>query len=129
MIEKRDTTDEIKKALEAHGIAYQNEQNLLPLLFRKRKSAGKNTSFFPFGLQLRNSDSDRDDIVSPALDKENNTFDSGQQPYESSLPINADANGAYNIARKGLLLVDKVKNDKRAVLSNREWFEYLMAEE
>jgi hypothetical protein len=35
----------------------------------------------------------------------------------------------YNIARKGLLLVDKVKNDKRAVLSNREWFEYLMAEE
>ncbi|HHU98002.1 MAG TPA: type V CRISPR-associated protein Cas12a/Cpf1 [Petrimonas sp.] len=129
MIEKRDTTDEIKKALEAHGIAYQNEQNLLPLLLENENLLARIHRSFRLVLQLRNSDSDRDDIVSPALDKENNTFDSGQQPYESSLPINADANGAYNIARKGLLLVDKVKNDKRAVLSNREWFEYLMAEE
>ena len=48
----------------------------------------------------------------------------------SNLPIDADANGAYNIARKGLWVLRQIQNsnpnDKlRLTLSNKEWLQFV----
>lgn len=80
-------------------------------------------------LQMRNSEinSDVDYIISPALSEEGVPFDSR---YSSEkLPKNADANGAYNIARKGLCLIERIKQmEDRSKLelfiSNKEWLQY-----
>lgn len=77
-------------------------------------------------LQMRNSitNSEEDYLLSPVADDSGHFFDS-RKGY-SNLPINADANGAYNIARKGLYIVRKIqqtaKNEKPSlVISNKDW--------
>ena len=47
----------------------------------------------------------------------------------NSLPKNADANGAYNIARKGIWIVQRIKEsdpDKKLnlAITNQEWLEF-----
>lgn len=84
-------------------------------------------------LQMRNSitNSEVDYLISPVADKNGHFYDSRTCP--SSLPKNADANGAYNIARKGLMLIqqlrkakadnedlDKVKFD----ITNKSWLNF-----
>lgn len=80
-------------------------------------------------LQMRNSEinSDIDYIISPALSEEGVPFDS--RYGSEKLPKNADANGAYNIARKGLCLIERIKQmEDRSKLelfiSNKEWLQY-----
>ena len=60
-------------------------------------------------LQLRNSKTgtDIDYMLSPVADKDGIFFNS--ETCGDNLPKNADANGAYNIARKGLYFVKKIK--------------------
>lgn len=66
--------------------------------------------------QIRNTGSneqDNDFLQSPVRDK-NNTgehFDSRLVKNEK-LPRNGDANGAFNIARKGIMMYDRIKEDK-----------------
>lgn len=50
---------------------------------------------------------------------------------KKNLPENADANGAYNIARKGLWIINRIKETKEAELnkvnlniSNKEWLNF-----
>lgn len=80
-------------------------------------------------LQMRNSHvkSDVDYIVSPIADKNGKFFDSRNK--NNKLPENADANGAYNIARKGLWIIKQIKeaNDLKKLklaISNKEWLQY-----
>ena len=49
------------------------------------------------------------------------------------LPIDADANGAYNIARKGLMLINQIKetsdedilnNKVKFNITNKEWLKF-----
>ena len=47
------------------------------------------------------------------------------------MPQNADANGAYNIARKALWAIDRIKEAEddelknvKIAISNKEWIEY-----
>ena len=67
-------------------------------------------------LQLRNTRPDydsRDDdyILSPVRGADSRFFDSRDYKGDihAELPGDADANGAYNIARKGMILVDRIK--------------------
>lgn len=84
---------------------------------------------FKLTLQMRNSKTgtDIDYLQSPVAD-ENGVFYNSSN-CDSSLPENADANGAYNIARKGLWMVrqikaaDDLKNVKLAI-SNKEWLQF-----
>lgn len=77
-------------------------------------------------LQLRNSitNTDIDYLISPVKNKEDKFFDS--RNVRSDMPIDADANGAYNIARKGLWIIEQIKKDANAKLaiSNKEWLEF-----
>ncbi len=80
-------------------------------------------------LQMRNSNPNEglDYIISPIKNIKGEFFDSSKNDY--SLPENADANGAYNIALKGLWAIEQIKaNDSnkatKVAISNKEWLEF-----
>ena len=80
-------------------------------------------------LQMRNSitGTDVDYLVSPVMNEEGMFYDS--RTCGKNLPENADANGAYNIARKGLWIVEQIKKTDdlsklKLAVSNREWMCY-----
>lgn len=80
-------------------------------------------------LQMRNSitNSEEDYLLSPVADDAGQFFDSREGI--TSLPIDADANGAYNIARKGLWLIRKIQetaSGEKVSLSitNKEWLQF-----
>ena len=80
-------------------------------------------------LQLRNSktNSNEDYILSPIADENGVFYDS--RSCGDTLPENADANGAYNIARKGLMLIDQIKQAKDLAnfkydISNKAWLNF-----
>ena len=80
-------------------------------------------------LQMRNSiaNSEEDYLLSPIADKNGHFFDSRERI--SSLPVDADANGAYNIARKGLWIIRKVQETREGekpslTIKNKEWLQF-----
>jgi len=80
-------------------------------------------------LQMRNSitNSEEDYLLSPVADDAGHFFDSREGI--SSLPIDADANGAYNIARKGLWVIRKIQETPEGekpslTITNREWLQF-----
>ena len=80
-------------------------------------------------LQMRNSitNSEEDYLLSPVADSAGHFFDSREGIC--SLPIDADANGAYNIARKGLWVIRKIQetaSGEKVSLSvtNKEWLQF-----
>ena len=62
-------------------------------------------------LQMRNSNpkTGEDFILSPVANDKGEFYDSRNYKEEDNLPIDADANGAYNIARKGLWTMQQIK--------------------
>lgn len=131
----------IRESLLKHGVSYIEGENIL----KKIKDLDITTreaiyhdllSALKFTLQLRNSDRDdgqlkTDYIVSPIKNSKDEYFDSRKS--EADLPDNGDANGAYHVARKGLVFINKIKNmdDKETpyTVSNVEWINYLFQEE
>ena len=88
--------------------------------------------YFKLVLQMRNSKTgtDIDYIISPVKNKQNEFFDSRKQ--NEKMPMDADANGAYNIARKGLMFIDIIKEteDKdlkmpKLFIKNKDWLNYV----
>lgn len=85
-----------------------------------------------YTLQMRNSlinNTEVDYLISPVKDSNGVFYDSRRK--DASLPENADANGAYNIARKALWAISVLKNtDADAIreanlsISNAAWLEY-----
>ena len=80
---------------------------------------------------MRNSitGTDVDYLISPVRNASGKFFDSREKA--DGLPFDADANGAYNIARKGLWIIEKLKKyddeeiDKvKTSISNAQWLEY-----
>ena len=139
--EEIDLTKEFKELFDEYGIKYHS--NLLAsILIQEKKNFFYNEdvrkrSFFPLlklMFQLRNSfiKSDIDYILSPVADKNGVFYDS--RTCASHLPNNADANGAFNIARKGLMLVERILStpqDKKLsfTISNEEWLHYAQSQQ
>ena len=80
-------------------------------------------------LQMRNSitGTEVDYLLSPVADENGNFYDS--RKAGNTLPQDADANGAYNIARKGLWAVRKIKAAAQGekinlAISNKEWLQF-----
>lgn len=80
-------------------------------------------------LQMRNSitGTTTDYLVSPVADENGQFYDS--RTCGNELPENADANGAYNIARKGLMLINQIKEAEDVAnikfdLSNKAWLNF-----
>ena len=80
-------------------------------------------------LQMRNSitGTETDYLVSPVADENGVFYDS--RSCGDAFPKNADANGAYNIARKGLMLIGQIKETKDLAnfkydISNKAWLNF-----
>ena len=80
-------------------------------------------------LQMRNSEigTEVDYMQSPVADANGSFYNS--DTCDDSLPKNADANGAYNIARKGLWIVQQIKaadvlKNVKFSISNKEWLKF-----
>lgn len=83
-------------------------------------------------LQMRNSISGRQDIdylISPVKNSSGTFYDS--RLADNTLPCDADANGAFNIARKVLWVIERLRETDRSELnkvklamSKKEWLEF-----
>lgn len=80
-------------------------------------------------LQMRNSitNSEEDYLLSPVADENGHFFDSREG--NTCLPDNADANGAYNIARKGLWVIRRIQETPEGekpslTITNKEWLHF-----
>ena len=86
-------------------------------------------SLLSLTLQMRNSvtGTDIDYLISPVRNDNGEFFDS--RKGNAALPLDADANGAYNIARKGLWAIRKLQQsedpDKESLaITNAEWLKF-----
>lgn len=83
-------------------------------------------------LQMRNSIANNvevDYLISPIRNSSGGFYDSREYNACDSVPCDADANGAYNIARKALWAVKQIKqsediNKVKLSISNKEWLEF-----
>ena len=119
--------EELQSLLKGYGISYKAGENILP----KIKAANDNALveklhyIIKAVLQLRNSNSEtgEDYISSPIEGCEEWCFDS--RAADDALPQDADANGAFHIAMKGLLLMKRIRNDEKLAISNEDWLNYI----
>ena len=94
---------------------------------------------FELSLKMRNSDETRDFIMSPVLENSRFYCSDDWEGEKARLPVDADANGAYNIARKGMLILKKCKEQYdpesgtfgkvRLNISNEGWLKYVQGGE
>ena len=83
---------------------------------------------FKLMMQMRNSNDKGEDyiispVVNPFSDMQYNSDDYKEMEV-ASLPKDADANGAYNIARKGLMALNLLKEGKKSIfIGKQEWLE------
>lgn len=84
-------------------------------------------------LQMRNSiiGGEKDYLISPVMNAQGEFYDSRkyEKMEDAPLPANADANGAYNIARKGLWVVEQIKKSTdltklKLAITNKEWLHF-----
>lgn len=111
-------THELKDLLDQNSIDYQTVTNLKAELIKhtaKSHSSLHKSMIYYFNaiLTMRVTDdkadkgSDQNDFILSPVEP---FYDSRKAPQ--SLPENGDANGAYNIARKGLCILDKINQSK-----------------
>lgn len=80
--------------------------------------------------QIRNTGElkqDNDFILSPVRDHQGNHFDS--RHTSNNRPTSGDANGAFNIARKGIVMNEHIKKGYGLYVSDAEWDAWLAGEE
>lgn len=132
-------TEKLKDLFNKYGLDYSSGNNLLDIIVKNEKFNARFWTdlfhIFKNILQIRNSSAGtmEDYLISPVKNCNGDFFDSANAdgtPYK--LLKDADANGAYHIALKGLLLLQKnnlVTTDaeikKVRTLSSKEWFKFV----
>ena len=136
-------TENLKKAFTEAKINFENGNDLYDSIMEigADLKQGERPSFevstfwdrlffnFKLILQMRNSNAKtgEDYIISPVKADDGTFFDSRKS--DGKLPVDADANGAYHIALKGLyLLQNNFNRDEKGVIqniTNAKWFEYV----
>jgi len=125
----------IKTALVKQNIALTDQLDVLSAI-NSVEASPKSASFFgdicyafEKTLQMRNSipNTDEDYLVSPVMNKNGEFYDS--RSCNETLPKNADANGAYHIALKGLYLIKNVfdAGGKDLKIPHEKWFEFVQS--
>ena len=122
-------TDEFKKVFANAGINIHGNLKEAICSLAKREHLEPLMHLMKLLLQLRNSktNSEVDYMLSPVA--ENGVFYDSRS-CNGNLPIDADANGAYNIARKGLWVLRQIQDSKpgdklNLALSNKEWLRFV----
>ncbi len=117
---------------------FYNLHFLFGLLLNLRYSCNSGAKYIDIygNEKIMSSEQDIDFILSPVADKNGVFYDSRDYAVKDTpeLPIDADANGAYNIARKGLILLNRLAEVEGEIvigkggfdnnISNDEWFNY-----
>jgi CRISPR-associated protein Cpf1 len=123
-------TNEFTELFEKSGIDYKS-QDLKNIILAQTEKKFFESMFYliKLTLQMRNSitGTDTDYLISPVANEKGEFFDS--RKADETLPKNADANGAYNIARKGLWVVEQIKHAEdlkkiKLAISNKEWLSF-----
>lgn len=118
LVQIRDERINIKKS-DDKFTAWESLRFVIDLIQQIRNSGGENTS--------KENDNF---LLSPIRDENGKHFDSREIKKEDSLPIDADANGAFNIARKGIIMNEHIKQWKKngenkydldLFISDQEW--------
>ena len=130
-------TEEFKTLFEEFGIDYSQNLQANILKISDKGFYSRLTKLFSLTLQMRNSitgstDPEDDYLISPVRNSSGTFYDSrNYQGTNAELPGDADANGAYNIARKGLWAIETIKAtdigllDKAELsITNADWLEY-----
>jgi CRISPR-associated protein Cpf1 len=126
-------TNMLKELFDRYGIVYQNGENLAEKIIVVEDSRFYKELYHCLSLilQIRNSSKDgsRDYLQSSVMNNRGEFFNS--ENAGEFLPKDADANGAYNIARKGLWVLQQIKNTEeeelpriKLAISNRDWLCY-----
>lgn len=132
-------TEEFKNLFERFDVDYCNKDIKSQITLLTNKDFCESfMRLMSATLQMRNSETgnvDVDYLISPIRQSNGKFYDSRDYLSENEqckLPENADANGAYNIARKALWAIDVLKNTedeelKNANLSikNVDWLEFV----
>ena len=129
-------TESLKNLFEEYNIKYQNIENLKSEIIKQEKKDffSKLTTYLQLTLKLRHinphakNEKDEDFILSPVADQNGQFFDS--RKVNEKEPQNADANGAYHIALKGLMTLKNIKPNKNnkfilQSIKNKDWFEFI----
>ncbi len=121
-----DLTKCIKKLFREYSVNLKSEKCLIDQIIQENDSNFFKSliRFLKLTLQMRNSriKTDEDWIISPVKNKDGGFFDS--RNADDSMPKNADANGAYHIGLKGLMMLEQLRKDKRPYLNNKDWFNF-----
>ena len=136
-------TEEMIEVLDSYRIDYMEGQDVLEQIMnlddREIKAVCKEVkNLIKLITQMRNSKSDNEDpdydkIVSPVLNDDNKFFDSSDNS-NGKYPENADANGAYCIALKGLYEVKKIRENwsdlmdfprETLKIKHYDWFDFI----
>lgn len=125
-------TAEFKRLFKEYGIDICSDIKAAILEREEKDFFLRLTNILKLTLQMRNSitgNVDIDYLISPVRNSTGQFYDSRYS--DGTLPENADANGAYNIARKALWSIDVLKNTadedlSKAKLSitNKDWLKY-----
>ena len=128
--------DEFHALFSGAGIDLMREDLREQLIMQKEKDFFVNfLGLLKLVLQLRNSipnTVDVDYLISPVMNGKGEFYDSRNYSGRTAdLPADADANGAYNIARKGLWAINAIKTapekelkNVKVYISNKEWLKY-----
>lgn len=117
------------------SINFNKGEELIDIICQQTKPDFFKRLIFLFNtlVSLRHSngesgEAERDYIISPVANKKGQFFHSGEAPMQ--MPQNADANGAYHIALKGLWCIKEIQSGKEyrskdfLKLDNKTWLNF-----
>ena len=126
---KVNVTEDMKVLLKQQSIKFDRGNNIKEdILGVGNAQLFKDLIFYlKLVLQMRYTDGkDRDYILSPVANDKGLFFNS--ETAKGLEPKDADANGAYHIALKGLLQLQKIRTgEKKLAISNKEWHDFVQA--
>lgn len=130
-------TDEFKSLFNEFGIDYKGNLKSSILGISNADFYRQLIKLLSLTLQMRNSITgstlpEDDYLISPVANENGEFYDSrNYKGTNAALPCDADANGAYNIARKALWAINVLKdtpddmlNKAKLSITNAEWLEY-----
>lgn len=130
-------TDEFKSLFNEFGIDYKGNLKNSILSISNADFYRRLIKLLSLTLQMRNSITgstlpEDDYLISPVANESGEFYDSrNYKGTNAALPCDADANGAYNIARKALWAINVLKdtpddmlNKAKLSITNAEWLEY-----
>lgn len=122
-------TEKLETLFGEYSIPYESGKDLKEKILAQSEKPFFSTLYYLLNLtlQLRYSnreaadEKDRDFILSPVKDKNGRFFDS--RKADDSMPKDADANGAYHIALKGLFHIQSGKSKLEKKGFDQKWIE------